>query len=58
MDLQKPGEQRLLELIEMEEFRAQTYENAKFYKEHTTRWHDQKIIARTFSLGQRVLFFN
>ncbi|XP_073025098.1 uncharacterized protein [Primulina eburnea] len=33
------GEQRLLQLNEMEEFRNDAYENAKIYKEKTKKWH-------------------
>ena len=58
MDFEQVGEKLLLELNEMEEFRAQAYENAKLYKECTTRWHNKKITPRTFLHGQRVLFFN
>ncbi|XP_039000030.1 uncharacterized protein LOC120125741, partial [Hibiscus syriacus] len=35
---------RLLELNEMEEFRAQAYENARIYKEKTKKWHDQDVV--------------
>ncbi|XP_017617622.1 uncharacterized protein LOC108462150 [Gossypium arboreum] len=46
MDLSTAGINRLLELNEMKEFRAQAYENAKMYKEKTKRWHDNKILPR------------
>ncbi|XP_012477561.1 uncharacterized protein LOC105793180 [Gossypium raimondii] len=42
----------------MEEFRAQTYESAKLYKEKTKCWHDKRIMPRQFEPGQHVLFFN
>ena len=58
MDFEKVGEKRLLELNEMEEFRAQAYENAKLYKECTARWHDKKITPLTFLPRQRVLLLN
>ncbi|XP_075475633.1 uncharacterized protein LOC142507907 [Primulina tabacum] len=38
------GEQRLLQLNEMVEFRNDAYENAKIYKEKTKRWHDKQIL--------------
>ncbi|XP_016676377.1 uncharacterized protein [Gossypium hirsutum] len=44
MDWSVAGTNYLLELSEMEEFRAQAYENAKLYKEKTKRWHDSKIL--------------
>ncbi|KAE8655271.1 Mitogen-activated protein kinase 14 [Hibiscus syriacus] len=52
------GEQRLLELNEMEEFRAQAYENARIYKEKTKKWHDQKLMPQHFHVGQQVLLYN
>ncbi|KAI3472472.1 hypothetical protein Pfo_031258 [Paulownia fortunei] len=52
------GEKRLLQLNEMEEFRLDTYENAKIYKEKTKQWHDKMILRREFQLGQLVLLFN
>ncbi|XP_062080748.1 uncharacterized protein LOC133785537 [Humulus lupulus] len=58
MDLQAAGEARKLHLNELEEMRLFSYENAKLYKEKTKRWHDQKIQARVFEKGQKVLLFN
>ncbi|XP_017970395.1 PREDICTED: uncharacterized protein LOC108660654 [Theobroma cacao] len=58
IDLQTTGEQRLLQLNELDEFRLQAYENAKLYKEKTKQWHDKKILARSFEPGQAVLLFN
>ncbi|XP_062086359.1 uncharacterized protein LOC133792467 [Humulus lupulus] len=58
MDLQAAGEARKLQLNELEEMRLFSYENAKLYKEKTKRWHDQKIQARVFEKGQKVLLFN
>ncbi|XP_062099945.1 uncharacterized protein LOC133805810 [Humulus lupulus] len=58
MDLQAAGEARKLQLNEMEEMRFFSYENAKLYKEKTKRWHDQKLQARVFEKGQKVLLFN
>ncbi|XP_075473297.1 uncharacterized protein LOC142504299 [Primulina tabacum] len=52
------GEQRLLQLNEMEEFRNDTYENEKIYKEKNKKWHDNQILRRDFKPGQHVLLFN
>ena len=52
------GEKRLLQLNEMDEFRNDAYENAKFYKEQTKKWHDKQILRREFAPGQQVLLFN
>ncbi|KAL4369314.1 hypothetical protein GQ457_05G015090 [Hibiscus cannabinus] len=57
-DAQLAGEQRLLDLNEMEEFKAQAYENAKLYKEKTKKWHDQMLLPRHFQVGQQVLLYN
>ncbi|XP_016689912.1 uncharacterized protein [Gossypium hirsutum] len=58
MDWSATGTNRILELNEMKEFRAQAYENAKLYKEKTNRWHNSKIFPWQFALGQQVLLFN
>ena len=57
-DMNQAGEKRFLQLNEMDEFRLQSYENAKLYKEQTKRWHDKKIVKREFQAGQKVLLFN
>ena len=57
-NLQKAGEKRLLQLNELEEFRLNSYENAKIYKERTKKWHDKHIQKRDFKEGDYVLLFN
>ncbi|XP_039032086.1 uncharacterized protein LOC120167020, partial [Hibiscus syriacus] len=57
-DAQLAGEKRLLDLNEIEEFRAQAYENAKLYKERTKKWHDKNLLPRNFHEGQKVFLFN
>ncbi|XP_073121550.1 uncharacterized protein [Henckelia pumila] len=52
------GEERILQLNEIEELRLDAYENARIYKEKTKRWHDQRIISRDFDVGQTVLLYN
>ncbi|XP_073061949.1 uncharacterized protein [Primulina eburnea] len=58
LNFEASGEQRLLQLNEMDEFRNDSYENAKIYKEKTKRWHDKQILRRDFEAGQQVLLFN
>ncbi|XP_062074939.1 uncharacterized protein LOC133778944 [Humulus lupulus] len=58
MDLQATREARKLQLNELDEMIFFSYENAKLYKEKTKRWHDQKIQARVYEKGQKVLLFN
>ena len=57
-DLEAAGEKRMLQLNELDEFRRQSYENAKLYKEKTKHWHDKKIHPRNLEVGQQVLLFN
>ncbi|KAA3466524.1 reverse transcriptase-like protein [Gossypium australe] len=47
-DWKAADNRRLLELNEMEEFRAQEYENAKIYYEKTKHWHDKRIMPQKF----------
>ncbi|XP_073019295.1 uncharacterized protein [Primulina eburnea] len=50
-DMGASGEQRMLQLNEMEDFRNDAYENAKIYKEKTKKWHDKQILRRDFEPG-------
>ncbi|XP_016706945.1 uncharacterized protein [Gossypium hirsutum] len=58
MDWINAGNNRIVELNEMKEFKAQAYKNAKLYKKGTKRWHDKKILPRQFEPKQQVLLFN
>ncbi|KAL4354030.1 hypothetical protein GQ457_06G010660 [Hibiscus cannabinus] len=58
MDWDQAGQKRLLDLNEMEEFRAAAYYNAELYKEKTKRWNDKKLLPRQFMPGQLVLLYN
>ncbi|XP_024027705.1 uncharacterized protein LOC112093457 [Morus notabilis] len=57
-DLKASGENRLLQLNELEEIRNEAYENARIYKERTKHWHDKRILRRNFIPGEKVLLFN
>ena len=57
-DLEASGEERLLQLNELEEFMSEAYENATLYKEKMNRWHDNLILRREFHPGQQVLLYN
>ncbi|XP_073061865.1 uncharacterized protein [Primulina eburnea] len=57
-DMGASGEQRLLQLNEMEEFQNDAYENDKIYKEKTDKWHEKHILRRDFEPGEHVLLFN
>ena len=41
MDFRAAGENRLLQLSYIDEFRNEAYENARIYKEWTKIWHDK-----------------
>ena len=58
MDSTLSGEKRMLQLSELDEFRNESYENARIYKEKTKVWHDKHIARKEFEAGQQVLLFN
>ncbi|CAM8909001.1 unnamed protein product [Rhodiola kirilowii] len=58
MDMQTAGDNRVLQLHELEEIRNEAYESARIYKEKTKKWHDKKIFRREFKKGEKVLLFN
>nr|GEV35752.1 reverse transcriptase domain-containing protein [Tanacetum cinerariifolium] len=57
-DLKTAGDQRKVQINELNELRDQAYENYLIYKEKTKRLHDSKIKNRVFNIGDRVLLFN
>ncbi|KAL0438800.1 UNVERIFIED_CONTAM: Retrovirus-related Pol polyprotein from transposon [Sesamum latifolium] len=52
------GEQRKLQLNELDEIQHHAYENARIFKERTKAWHDARIKLKDFSEGDKVLLFN
>ncbi|RDY13052.1 hypothetical protein CR513_02079, partial [Mucuna pruriens] len=52
------GEQRKFQLQELDELRLEAYENSRIYKQKVKQFHDQKILRKDFSVGQKVLLFN
>ena len=58
MDSKVAGEKWMLQLSELDEFRNESYKNARIYKEKTKAWHDKHILRKEFELGQQVLLFN
>ncbi|XP_062086268.1 uncharacterized protein LOC133792383 [Humulus lupulus] len=58
VDLFMGGQNRLMELNELEEFRNEAYENAKIYKEKSKAFHDKRILRKDFQPGDKVLLFN
>ncbi|XP_061345079.1 uncharacterized protein LOC133290934 [Gastrolobium bilobum] len=57
MDSRMAGEKRLLQLVELEEFRSKAYENANLYKEQMKKLHDKKLIKRELEVGEKVLLY-
>jgi hypothetical protein len=55
MDFEADGIKWKMQLSELEEWREKVYHSAKFYKERTKRWHDQRIIKKEFNPGDQVL---
>nr|GEV37788.1 reverse transcriptase [Tanacetum cinerariifolium] len=52
------GDQRKVQLNELNELRDHAYENSLIYKEKMKRIHDSKIKNRVFNVGDRVLLIN
>ncbi|GKD32776.1 reverse transcriptase domain-containing protein, partial [Tanacetum coccineum] len=59
MDLTKAGENRFLQINELDEMRLDAYESSISYKERTKRWHDKRIkLPINYERGNKVLLFN
>ena len=54
-NLDKAGEERKLQMSELEELRNNAYKNAKIYKERMKKLHDNRITQKEFHLGMLVL---
>ncbi|KAK8954477.1 hypothetical protein KSP39_PZI002182 [Platanthera zijinensis] len=59
IDYTLSSKQRKFQLNELDEWRANAYENNKFYKERSKFYHDKNIkIPKSFSPGDLVLLYN
>ncbi|XP_031271124.1 uncharacterized protein LOC116129546 [Pistacia vera] len=58
MDFEKVGEQRKLQLQELEEIRLEAYENSRIYKDKTKAIHDKMIVRKHFVVGRKILLYN
>jgi hypothetical protein len=56
-DLDAAGEKRLLDLNELEEIRMESYNLAKDYKIRTKKYHDSRVLPKSFDVGQKVLLY-
>ncbi|RDY11576.1 hypothetical protein CR513_03744, partial [Mucuna pruriens] len=52
------GQERKLQLQELEELRLEAYENSRIYKEKVKQFHDSKILRKEFRVDQKILLFN
>lgn len=57
-DLKSAGEQRILDVHELEELRMNAYDCASTYKARTKEWHDKHIEKKDFKEGDKVLLYN
>ncbi|XP_042432730.1 uncharacterized protein LOC122019318 [Zingiber officinale] len=57
LDSETVGEERKLQLQELEEIRLEAYENSRIYKEKTKRFHDKQIEVKDFQIGDKVLLY-
>jgi len=57
-DLTEVGEERRLQLSELEEIRAEAYESARSYKERAKLFHDKHILRKEFALEMKVLLYD
>ncbi|XP_074374763.1 uncharacterized protein LOC141715183 [Apium graveolens] len=58
LDMSAAGERIMLQINELDEFHLQAYENKKLYKGKVKRWHDRRLVHKSFVHGQQVLLFN
>ncbi|GKC60452.1 reverse transcriptase domain-containing protein [Tanacetum coccineum] len=59
LDLMKAGENRFLQINELDEISLNAYETSISYKERAKRWHDKRIKAPTsYEKGDKVLLCN
>jgi len=57
-DLTEAGEERLLQLSELDEIRAEAYESAQADKERAKLFNDLYIFRKEFSPGMEVLLYD
>jgi len=57
-DLNKAGEVRKLQLSELDEIRAETFESARSYKEKAKLFHDRHIFRKEFTPSMKVLLYD
>ena len=58
MDMSVVGQQRKLQLNELDEIRNDAYKSSRIYKEKSKAFHDKMISRKSFAIGQKILLFN
>ncbi|GKA97468.1 reverse transcriptase domain-containing protein [Tanacetum coccineum] len=59
MDIAKVGENRFLQINELDEMRLDAYESSISYKERMKKWHDKRVkLPMNYEKGDKVLLFN
>jgi hypothetical protein len=54
----KLRERRIIDLNLLDEWRNESYESARTFKEKVKIWHDRKIKRKEFKVGDQVLLYN
>ena len=57
-DLTEVGEERRLQLGELDEIRVEAYDSARSYKERAKLFHDRHIFRKQFTAGMKVLLYD
>ena len=57
-DLTEAGEERRLQLSELNEIRAEAYESSRSYKNKAKLFHDRHIFRKDFATGMKVLLYD
>ncbi|XP_070003287.1 uncharacterized protein [Nicotiana sylvestris] len=58
LDIEAAGNNRVIELHELDEFLFLSFESTRLYKERIKRLHDKNIIERNFNPEDMVLLYN
>jgi len=58
LNLDDASQLRKLQINELEEIRNDAYENSRIHKARIKEFHDNKILRKTFNVGQKVLLYN
>jgi len=57
-DLIEAGEERQLQLSELDDIKVETYESARSYKERAKLFHDRHIFRKEFASGLKILLYD